>query len=212
MLEPALAPFGYTPPVGANFDPERHIYTLNGRELLGVTSVLTEERYVDYSHIPLFYRERGSAVHKACELDGLGRLDEASVADDVRPFLEGWRRFVREVEWISEGIEVPVLNEMFGYAGTLDLLGTCAKWPGQLALLDIKTGLPAWVARLQTAAYERAAQACIDGLPPYMHRGVVRVKGDGTYVCQWFDDPEDWSMWLNALGSVQIRRRFRGSE
>lgn len=212
----SLAPMGYRLPDGFEFDPVAHRYTLAGAPLAGVTSVLQDAGLVDYSHIPVWYRDRGSVVHKAAELDDLGVLDEDTVAPEIAGFLAAWRRFRNEMEMVWEGIEVPVVSIRHGYAGTLDRIGVfgAGRFKGRRALLDAKSGLPSWTAALQTAAYDLAFCECVWDEPVLQPtlRAAVRLSEDGTYQLHFYAEPDnvfDGARFVAAL-NVATMRRSRG--
>lgn len=68
------------------FDQESHTYTLDGRELQGITGMLSRQLFPDkYSAVPeaVLQRaaERGSFVHESCELaDSLGIMPQCTEA------------------------------------------------------------------------------------------------------------------------------------
>src|SRR5690606_18835965 len=99
----------------------------------------------------------GQHVHAACHYDDEGDLDEATVHPDVRPYLEGWRLFRREMGFVPLLLETRVYHPIYRYAGTLDRFGLLEHQSGVYVLVDIKTGDPeAAAAALQTAAYVEA--------------------------------------------------------
>lgn len=56
-----------------DFEPQEHIYSINGKKLRGVTSILSEYLFPDkYANIPTHIlnnaKERGSAIHKEVEM------------------------------------------------------------------------------------------------------------------------------------------------
>lgn len=54
----------------------------------------------DFSRVPLHVLKAaarfGTAVHRACELDDLGELDEATLDARLAGHLHAWRSFCRE--------------------------------------------------------------------------------------------------------------------
>lgn len=72
------------------FDEELHRYTLNGRELSGITSMLSRQLFADkYNNVPVSVldaaKERGTKIHELCELvDDIGiETDESVVLDYI---------------------------------------------------------------------------------------------------------------------------------
>lgn len=180
-----------------HFDEPTHTYKVGGRVVPSVTQILAAVDR-DLWRVPTSILEAaaalGSAVHKATELDDLDDLDEESLAAPVAPYLAAWRRFRAETGFAPVTIEERLHNAMYGYCGTLDRVGHL---DGQLALLDIKSGV-AWPSHgPQTAAYqdayERQSGKKID------LRLVVYLRDDGTYRMVAQRDKTDWSVFLAAL-------------
>jgi hypothetical protein len=182
------------------FDEAAHEYRLGGVRVPGVTSVLRP--LADFSGIPrdvlAAKADLGRRVHAACEFDDDGDLDEDSIEDDVRPYLEGWRAFLRDSGAKVLHNERRVLDTGLMYAGTLDnvLLIDGAQW-----LVDKKTciTLPPAVGP-QTAAYMRALAD-----PAVTHRGALRLRPDGTYRLDQLTCRDDWSVFLACLTLTRWR-------
>ena len=97
------------------FDPATHSYYRDGARIPGVTEVLREAGMLtDHSRTDPFYAERGTLVHEAIALDLRGELDEESVDQEIRPYLESARMAYRQidltggrylVDWKSGAIE-----------------------------------------------------------------------------------------------------------
>ena len=144
---------------GFEFDPVAHRYTLDGRVLPSVTQIL--RGLDDFSNVPARVlekaRDRGNRVHAACNLAVLGALDENTVDYEVRPYLDQFRKFLRESRFAPTLSEFRVYDDKLWYAGTLDLFGDL---PGQVDVqIDIKSGAVPRSAGPQTAAYAHALHA-----------------------------------------------------
>lgn len=122
------------------FDPEKHLYILDGNELPSVTEIC---RFLNYDVAagakPWLWdaaADRGTRVHEWCMLHDYGDLYEADVEADALGYVKAYIAFCRDYgpEW--ELIEHPMACAAVGYGGTLDRLG---KIDGKLSLLDIKT-------------------------------------------------------------------------
>lgn len=181
------------------FNAERHEYTVDGQRVPSVTQVLGS--LYDFSHVPpavlAAKGELGTAVHIACELDDDADLDEASVSDAVRPYLDGYRLFKQHKLTRVTATE-QIVSHRLGYAGKFDLLTEFddARW-----LIDWKTPLVISPAvALQTAAYVAA-------LPPELappagmklKRAALQLKNDGTYKLHEFSDPNDFAVFVSFL-------------
>lgn len=181
------------------FDEAKHEYRLEGALLPSVTQIL--EPLVDFSGIPSAVlnraRERGTAVHRACELYLLGDLDEASLDEEIAPYYYQFRRFLRESGFRAHQSEMLVWSERYRYAGTLDLAGDLRK---RLVLIDIKT--PITMPRStgpQTAAYE-AAYREREGIDPRkkIRRFGLKLRPE-KYELVPFDSERDMSVFLSML-------------
>jgi hypothetical protein len=208
-LASGVAAPGSTPGVQhqLQFDAERHIYSVDGRAIPSVTQILEACGVVDYSYLPPETRKmalaRGSAVHLACQFDDEGDFDEAS-APELLPYVEAWRRFCAEQGMTFLDIERRVYSAKYGYAGTLDRIGTNGR--DDLCLIDLKTNSSEGWVRLQTAAYAGA----LDEPRRYL-RGCAELHKDGTYRAMWFPAAEwqkDFSEFLACLAVLRLQERF----
>lgn len=176
------------------FDEATHTYRLAGGLVPSVTQILAP--LCSFEGIPEAVldakRDLGQRVHFACQLDDEDDLDESSVEDDVAPYLDGWRRFLRDTGARVLHNEQKVFDRVLMFAGTLDnvLEFNGAKW-----LVDKKTSfaLPHAVGP-QTAAYQRAL-----GDLSVTHRGAVRLRADGSYRFDPLSRPDDWSVFMACL-------------
>lgn len=185
--------------MAVEFNAERHEYTVDGQRVPSVTQVLRP--LYDFSHVSpevlAAKGELGTAVHLACELDDADDLDEATVGESVRPYLDGYRLFKQHKATRVIATE-QVVSHRLGYAGKLDLITEFddARW-----LVDWKTPLVISPAvALQTAAYVAA-------LPPELappagmkqKRAALQLKNDGTYKLHEFSDPNDFAVFVSFL-------------
>lgn len=184
MTAPALTA---TAPV-LTFDEATHTYRLDGVVIPSTTQVLSLAGLVDLSQIDparlAAASRRGSAVHLATEYDDLGDLDEASVTDEVRPYLAAWRRFRADAGFVPELIEHRVVHVGHRYAGTIDRVGVLKR---RREIVDLKSGTTQPTHGLQLAAYDMALT------DPDEPRGrmTVQLRRDGTYRVHRYDNPHD---------------------
>lgn len=124
---------------GLVFDPELHRYTLDGKRLPGVTTVLKPISSAHYAGVDPAVMERaaqlGQAVHRLIELDVLGELDTDSLDPELIPYYRGWRVFLRESGFQAQLSEQQLASRRHRYAGTLDLFGRLNGLP---SLIDAK--------------------------------------------------------------------------
>lgn len=187
---------------GLEFHPRDHTYTKGGVLVPGVTTVLN---ILDtYAGIPagvLEYAARlGTAVHKATELDDLGTLDEATVADEIWPYLLGYRAFRRdfELEQIDPSrVERRVFHAKAWYAGTLDRLLVI---DGEISVVDIKSTRQLMPSTgPQTAAYLHAWNYRRQVDLKAKRRYALQVTDDGDYNLKEYKDAGDFGLFMACL-------------
>lgn len=186
------------------FDAATHTYRLCGMVVPSVTRILAP--LVDLSGIrPEVLeakRDLGSRVHYACQLSDEDDLDEDSVEADVEPYLNAWRRFLRESGAKVLANEQQVGEPMLLYAGTLDnvLELNGAKW-----VVDKKTSFATPIsAGPQTAAYLRAL-----GDTSITRRAAIRLRPDGTYRFDPLNGADDWSTFVACLTLHRFKEAHR---
>lgn len=194
-----------------SFDPAEHAYTWRGKPVPGVTSVIRGSLGDPFERVARdvleHARQRGSAVHKACELDDEGRLDEATVDPRIVPYVEAWRKFRREYRFEVLFAERPLYSAISGFAGTPDLVGRLLD--GAILVIDRKTGLPGPAAALQTAAYaELAAYELHLDSPTAPRRFALRMLPSGKYQFHEYTQPGDWRDFLACLVVHRLKGRL----
>ena len=176
------------------FDAHSHTYRDANGVVPGVTQILRP--LVDFSRVPrdvlAAKADLGTRVHLACELDDDDDLDEASVQDDVAPYLAAYRRFRAEARPAVVASEQQVYSVAHRYAGTLDRV---LQLNGERWLVDLKTCITTpGSAGPQTAAYLHALAD-----PTVTRRAALRLRPDGTYRLDPLTDPNDWPTFLACL-------------
>ena len=168
-----------------------HIYTdETGAVWPNVTSILKQASLVDDRFFNDAACERGKDVHLATALYDNDDLDDDSISDTIRPYLDGWIRFRRESGFVPDMVEQIVWNETHRYCGTLDITG---RMNGVNWLLDKKSGIAQPATAIQTSAYSE----CLDD---HYSRGAVELHADGTYkLIAYKNDRQDRSVWYAAL-------------
>lgn len=105
------------------FDKESHIYKVNGKELPSVTTILKKQGLTpDYTFTDPWYAQRGTYIHRACELWDQDNLDEDGLDNEIKPFLEGYKSFRGDYAAIITGHEVMLWHPVYQYAGTIDII------------------------------------------------------------------------------------------
>jgi len=187
------------------FRADDHTYWDGNTKLPGVTTVI-ETVCQAFANIPDVYlipaQERGTAVHKATELDDMEILDDDSLDHDLLPYLEAWRKFKADVKFEPERIERIVYHPAHRYAGTLDRTGSMA-WgrARRKVILDLKTGPKSRGIGLQLAAYKEALKAELGD--EINVRVSVHLKNDGNYFVEEYTNPSDFRVFLAMLTSYR---------
>lgn len=115
-----------------------------------VTQILKDAGLVDCSWFTDYMRQRGTALHLACELYDKDDLDLSTLDPEIEAPFRGYLKFLEEVDPEILGIEKHVTYPGI-YQGTLDrrvIMGVLARE----GILDLK-GQPSPVDRLQLAGY-----------------------------------------------------------
>ena len=191
------------------FDEANHLYFVDGKPMPSVSSILSP--LVDFSRVPPetleYARQRGTAVHKATELHDLGTLDEESVDEAVRPYLEAWKRFRKETGFVPRLIESRVHHADYGYCGTIDRQGYMTKLAGSPeAVIDIKTPVQLGpVVGIQLAAYQEALRS--EGIQADL-RFAVQLRSDGQYRLTAYTDKADFSVFVALLTIKNWREKW----
>lgn len=189
------------------FEPERHIYTVDGVQVPSVTQVISHAGLVDYSSVPEwmlnFKAQIGTAAHLATELDDDGDLDESSVDPRVLPYVDAYRLFREQSGFEIVSYEQRLYHPRYRYAGTCDRVVRDAS--KQLGILEIKTTAQHYerAVAIQTVAYWSAFNYC---QPPYARarrRYALHLRGDGSYRLHRYDDhARDLAEFLGHLSEM----------
>lgn len=173
-----------------------HKYTLDGRPVPGVTSILKSAGLIDLEWATQWHLDKGQAIHKAMELYVLGRLDWTTVDPRILGYVRAGEKFLKdaECELSKAEPEVEVCSRRYGYAGKVDLV---AELFGRRMLCDYKSGGLGAVG-LQTAGYEMAYRECMGG-KPLLGRIALQLKSDGKYKMKQLTDFQDYISWLECL-------------
>lgn len=200
-------------------DDLTHRAFLGDRELVRVTTALElagviqgVDFFTDES------RRRGSYLHEAVQLFHEDDLAEDALDGTLRPFWDGYRRFLAESGFRPLHIEGAVYDEAEGYAGRFDLLGSFPELSDQAVdLIDIKTGAtPRWV-RIQTQLYRRRIDRPrvrrwaleLPGTGDFRLRSLNLVKGDRAHRIDRAADAYDESVGLAAVRVANYIRAQR---
>jgi len=187
------------------FEPQGHVYRLDGRVLPSVTQVL--QLLEDFEGVPPAVLEAarvfGTHVHDACALDVRGLLDWATLDVALVPYVEAFRRFLRDTGFKVLVSERRVVHPTMRYAGTLDLYGILRT---RHALIDIKSGMLPRTVGPQVAAYEKGL---LLELPERMQRYCLQLNPEFPcgYKLHALTDAADWQVFVSALNCWHFRSK-----
>lgn len=166
------------------FDPEEHIYLVDGQEVVSITTVLNYLSDTEYKKVnPAILEQaakRGTAVHEYCELIDYDAMPEY-IEGDLVGYIQAYLSFIRDYRPMWEQVEVTVYCESKGYIGTLDRAGLI---DGKQTIVDIKTlasptKMNKFTVSIQTAAYA-VARAETFGIQTD-RRYALYLNKDGEY-------------------------------
>lgn len=190
-------------------DEATHTYWVGKKKFDSVTKILQDLGLArNYQGISSFYAERGKAVHRACELIDKGTLDNASLDPRVRPYVEGYRKFIRESGYQPQFWELPLYHPALGFAGTVDKLGSLN---GRFGILDIKTSRSLDPAvELQLCAY---AVLWIESHPdsPPAFKYALQLTDDGGYKLHTKYSEASIELWLSAITVYRWKQTHRAA-
>lgn len=182
-----------------HFDEEKHLYTLDGLELESVTGILKAEGFIDTRFYDEWSRARGEYVHTMIHLYDRGELDEEALDPQLVPYLEAYKKFLKESCFRVVDSEVPRYHPQLLYAGTPDKVGFFDVAPTKdiLSVIDIKSGRPEPWAAIQTAGY--VLLIISEFKVPRVNRYALELRNDATYKLIPYKDRADAGTWLSVL-------------
>ena len=160
-----------------------HVYKLNGQVVPSVTQIVGE-----FSPFPFkvedWYLERGTALHRAIQLDMQGKLDRDTIDPSYEGKFNAYLKFQTEVGIEPEFIEKMLASKRYGFAGTLDCIGYIngVRW-----LIDWKGSVQSSVL-LQLGGYFCLWEEL--SLTPIASAAAVELKDNGNYSMNTFDARE----------------------
>lgn len=186
------------------FDEDSHTYHYAGDVVPSVTQVLAPiSSYAGIPpHILAKAAERGTYVHKACELLVWDSLDWDSLDEECRPYVDAFAKFLSESGVELELTEERVFHPALRYAGTADLICRLPKRRKlRRAVVDYKTSLKLMPAvGPQVAAYTEAQNAAQPkDAEKVVDRYGLQLRKDGTYKLELYDSPNDMNVFRSCL-------------
>lgn len=191
------------------FDPVAHRYEWDGKATQSVTQVIAAALGDPFAGRDVEHaRQRGSAVHKACELDAVGCLDESTVAPEIRAYVDAWREFRRSFRPKIIASEMPLYTGLYDYAGTPDFVFCHTHRNDLWGVVDIKSGLLGMRARLQTAGYMHLVGEHFNLRPMACKRFALQLRPSGTFQFVEHDNAAaDWRDFLSCLNVSRLKQK-----
>jgi len=152
-----------------DFDPEKHIYRIDGRIVPGVTSMIDRVLGRPIMKATKDHMIKGSAVHACAAFIAHG------IDFDFDPQIAGQvaavRKFFKDFKPVPHIIETPAYSVSYQYAGMVDLIGDTELG---LTIIDYKATITPVRCEIQLGGYAL--------LHPEVKAGLlVQPKEDGTY-------------------------------
>lgn len=164
------------------FDEERHIYTVDGMVVPGVTRIIDHAGLTDFANVRADILERrsklGRIVHSCAHFFDEGDLDWPTVAEEARGYVDSWANLVTELGLKWNHIEHQCVSEIDGMKLGMrpDREGFVL---GRLSVVDLKISRQAepWHG-IQTALYAM-------GLPhPMLLTPMARFMARDRYIAK----------------------------
>lgn len=188
-----------------DFEEVTHTYRFNGAVVPSVTQVI--KALYAFEGIPAAVLkakgELGTVVHKLCEYDWQGILDEETVDPKAAPYLAAWRQFLVDKKPTILLNERRFHHPARGYAGQIDWL---MQFDDLTWLIDTKTSVSVGPqVGVQLAGYEELLR--INGEHGVIHRGALQLKPTGKYSFGRYADPGDKGVFFGMLATYFWRVR-----
>lgn len=198
-----------------SFDEPSHTYRWNGTVAPGVTTIIKplETSFFCTPEQLERARQEGKAIHKMVELHCRNKLDIDELPLWLKPHLKAWEKFIAETGFKLWQSEHRLYNEVYGYAGTLDLAGvlTKKKHAPRSAIIDIKrtlTGAPA--VGVQLAGYKDGWNRAALGRAEWADlRFGLQLRPSGEYRLEPFESPDDFPAFLACLTIKRWKEKNR---
>lgn len=186
------------------FDESTHTYTLDGKNLPSVTTILAACGMYDFDFVSddtlNVAAERGTIIHRCIEWYESGTLDESSIDEELVGYFQSYLK-TKEAGLLPvkpTQTEKKVYSQRFRYAGTLD------QQFGDNWINDLKTGAPGAEHGLQLSAYWLAEHENMLVKPGYLTATYLHRDGAIADVIEYRYEP---SIWLAVVTEYSWRVR-----
>ena len=188
--------------MSVEFFPDSHVYLKDGKHIRSVTQILLDLGFVDTTWFTEQGRNRGSAVHIAVKHHA-SHASCMQLSDEVKPYVNAYRKFEIEMDWVPLIIEEPMANDSF--SGTPDQIGMMN---GFRSILDVKTGAIDRVTGLQLAGYVILDEQCVQSvmLSVPVKRFALQLTKEGKYKLTEYRDRGDRYIFQSAVAIWHWKR------
>lgn len=191
------------------FYDETHEYQVDGMRLASVSEILrfiSREEYDDISQYRLDNAaERGTAVHKACEV--LYKYRAVECGPDIEPYVQAFVQFLKDHKCNFTDIERALADTELGFAGTPDFCGII---DGEEAIIDMKaqSSIKKTLVKAQLNAYRHLR--IVNGFDEPKRLYCLQLMNTGTYrLYPVAIDDTEWRACL-ALHKALEKKHGRG--
>lgn len=194
------------------FNEEAHTYTLDGKPVPNVTSIL--KPLTNYGNIPAGIleraRQKGVAIHKMVELDCHDELDVDTLPEWMERAYKEWCKFKQTYQFECLESERLRYHPEYNYCGTQDLYGLMVIKQGKKEVqveadIDIKRSLAAGgIIGYQLAAYQEARTYEVINKAS---RFALVLREDKPFKLQEYKDENDIISFLTCLEFYRLKER-----
>jgi len=167
-----------------HLDTKHHVYTVDGRVVPGVTSIL-QDNFGVKPYWSDWHAQKGIMVHRAIALLVKDKLDWNSVDNRIFGRIKAFQRFILETGYRVIKSEVSLFSELNYFAGTLDLV--VSDGAADYIVVDIKPPSAEPIVNLQLAGYSLLLNEATT-TPKIKRAACVCLKDNGYYSMKWVDN------------------------
>jgi len=167
-----------------HLDPEHHVYTVDGRVVPGVTSIL-QDNFGVKPYWSEWHANKGTQVHRAIALLVKDKLDWDTVDNRIFGRIKAFQRFIRETGYRVIKSEVSLFSELNQFAGTLDLV--VSDGAADYILIDIKPPSAEPIVNLQLAGYSLLLNEAAT-TPKIKRAACACLKDNSYYTMHWVEN------------------------
>ena len=202
------------------FNESAHRYTVDGAVVPNVTSILQPiSAYRNFNAEKMeVARQKGKHIHSMIEMFSKGTLDVFGLPVWMTPALIEWKKFLDISQFQVIESELRVYNQLYRYAGTLDLFGSIVvrRWGSKgmedarmQCYIDVKRSLLGGdTIGYQIAAYAEAHRMGLSKIPisPFKRFALV-IREDNHFKLEEYKDPKDYLHFLTCLNWQRLKEK-----